>query len=182
MNYNEMTPDELMHYGVLGMKWGVRRSRNMAKKSESLRKKSSTYAKEGNNDKANKLNAKANKLQTKSKSVAEKTYNRSSRELNTINKRFDKAQNKAEVRMDYAQRLRERRMVSESRKSKAMSRAKNSVQFASKTARKGRNFYNAMEKAFSNTDYKMTEEHRKIGKRYTDYMDRQLNMMAYRFM
>lgn len=50
--------NELYHYGVLGMRWGVRRARKMEQKSETLRKR-------GKIDKANALKEKSKKILAK---------------------------------------------------------------------------------------------------------------------
>lgn len=52
-----MTEQELKHYGVLGMKWGIHRSNRLAKKANRLKGK--------NDEKSKKLMAKSNKKRKK---------------------------------------------------------------------------------------------------------------------
>lgn len=62
--------NELYHYGVLGMKWGVHRARKNSAKAEK-------YQKKGNTKKASKYSDKADRITQKHKTrVGEKAYDR----------------------------------------------------------------------------------------------------------
>lgn len=65
-----MQQNELKHYGVLGMKWGVRRARKTAEKAAKYRQK-------GNTEKAKKLEAKSKKIESKHRRLGgDATYDR----------------------------------------------------------------------------------------------------------
>lgn len=77
--------DELYHYGVLGMKWGIHRSRKNAEKAKKYDKKAKQLEKEGKDEKSSiKMRNKANKARERSKYLEskhtsrtdKKTYNR----------------------------------------------------------------------------------------------------------
>ena len=76
---------ELHHYGVLGMKWGIHRSRKNAEKAKKYDKKAKQLEKEGKDEKSSiKMRNKANKARERSRYLQskhmsrtdKKTYNR----------------------------------------------------------------------------------------------------------
>lgn len=68
--YLNNSPEYLMHYGVLGMKWGQRRARKNASRSVNFRRS-------GQIEKAKKYAIKARKIESKHRSRAgDKAYNR----------------------------------------------------------------------------------------------------------
>ena len=89
-NGNLYNVDELCHYGVVGMKWGVRRANRKSQTNEKLRKKALTYDKKvaALTKKAEKAHAKydlerANKNATKSADLNKKAAKLSKKALNT---------------------------------------------------------------------------------------------------
>lgn len=66
--------DELMHYGVLGMKWGQHRARKNYAKADKMRQKidKENAAKVGSKEAITKYNAKAAKYEAKAKRIENK--------------------------------------------------------------------------------------------------------------
>ena len=97
--YNYLQPDELMHYGVLGMKWGHKKARRYENKARIARESAKEWREIGYN-KASKLankgkNEKATKIKNKYSEYAKKDMAASKRyEQKAKTKYYDKASKK----------------------------------------------------------------------------------------
>lgn len=120
--------DELYHYGVKGMRWGVRRN-------------------------------------------PEKAYRKASKKLNKLNKKMLKQEQKAVEASARADKYStSHRMLK--RKPEKVQEAINEARFQaaklSKSAKKGENWYKAMDETFKGTSIKLSAEQREIGRDFVN--------------
>lgn len=141
--YNTPSEDELMHYGVIGMKWGVRRARKTLSSSDSTKE------------------AKA-----KASAKLDKHYEKASKKLAKTSAKADKRMTKARTHVINSN-------TKWSEKGRAKSRAKADKQRvkALRKIKKANKWLNAMEKSFKDTPIKITQEQRDVGRRYINTLN-----------
>lgn len=132
-----MSEHELKHYGVIGMKWGVRRGKTA------------------------------------------KAYEKASKKLKKLNEGVDKQERKAQRRLARLDHVSVTNRPSSRRFQKAKERAATSAMNYRRRVRRANKWYNAMEKAFKNTDVSLTAEQQAIGKKYADAL--KVNLMTTHF-
>ncbi len=135
--------DELLHYGVLGMKWGVRRARKALSTATS----------------------KADKK--KATETLNKHYDKASKKLDKISAKADKNLNKSRTKMVKA----ETGFMLPSSRARTKAKALKFRRRAMRNMKKGEQWINAMEKSFKDTPVKLTTEQREKGKRFIDNLN-----------
>lgn len=129
--------NELYHYGVLGMKWGVRR---------------------GNTAKA---------------------YAKASKKLQKLDSKLENRQKAARKARSHADNRESSWLASDKSIAKANKKARKAASKAVVAARKGRKWYERMEKTFADTDVSLSQEQRALGKKYLDTLDRYTEIRAF---
>ena len=145
------TTDELLHYGVPGMKWGVRRAR-------------AAMAKASTKEDRQKASAKLQGHMTKA-----------SKKLDKLNTKVEKAQYKARKASNKADRKATSFLASEKAADKAVAKARKKSFKAVKKVAKARKWYEQMDKAFKNTGLTMTAQQQALGKSYLDTLNARAN-------
>ena len=141
--------EELMHYGVLGMKWGVRRA------SKQL---SGATTKEG---------------RAKAKASLDKHYAKASKKLNKYSKKVDKNLTKARKKTIKA----EAGFATAKGRAKATAKAAKFRRKAMRNMKKGEKWARSMDKSFKNTPIELTKEQREVGKKFVDTMNMRVMSM-----
>ena len=139
----------LAHYGVLGMKWGVRRASNrLSNATTSSERASANASLKRHSEKAGrkfeKLSNKALKTQSRARAAMVKAE-KSKYGLFSNSDKYEQRKHKAEKRQYKA----------------------------NKYVAKAANWYSNMEKTFAKTDYKVTDAQRKLGESFINSLNMQ---------
>ena len=135
---------ELKHYGVVGMRWGVRRAKQYLKKGD----------------------------RQKYGAGIRKTYDKASKELDKRAKKADKKLERAYNQRDRAYQKADSFFSTERGRRKALARANKAMRDATRSANHARRWVKSMEKTFADTNVSLTKEQVDLGRKYLDIMNR----------
>ncbi len=172
MSYYRWKPpdNELYHYGVLGMKWGVHKARSSDSRLIKTKAKYGLSDDFEPADEKGRATLKTHKDLGRAYSDQMKAYRtlqiKADDKLRRINDKYQKKQAKADRRFDKAERKANSLLTSKRAADRAFRKASKSQFKANKAAVKGKKWYEAMTKAYKKAGIPMSESNRQIGEEF----------------
>lgn len=158
--------NELYHYGVLGMKWGVHKANAHSNKGFKMLKKADLLPRDDNDapESATKIGDKANAHYAKAQAIRERIDAKATRKLQKLNAKYEKQQAKADRMFDKAERKSSSFLASKRSAEKAFKKASKYQFKANKAAARGKKWFDRMAKEYKKANISMTKENQEMGK------------------
>lgn len=139
----------LAHYGVLGMKWGVRRASNRLS------------------------NATTNSERSSANASLKRHSEKAGRKLERLSNKALKKQSNARNAMIKAEKSKYGLFANQAKYEKRKQKAEKQQFKANKSVAKAAKWYSSMESTFANTDYKVTDAQRRLGENFINSLNMQ---------
>lgn len=158
--------DELYHYGVLGMKWGVRKARNLSRQNNIAANDGKHVVVRYKDGRRAALDSYGNSLLDMADKARANVDRKASRKLEKLNQRYEKKQAKADRKFAKAERKANSLLSSKKSADRAFRKASKYQFKANKAAARGKKWYERMLKEYKVADIPMTAKNQKIGEEF----------------
>lgn len=156
--------NELYHFGVLGMKWGVHKVRKYEAQNSKVLKNGTGIIMKKPDGSSQAFDKKGVSYGYKANQARAKLDAKATKKLQKLNAKYEKRQAKADRMFDKAERKASSILASKRSAEKAFKKASKYQFKANKAAARGKKWYDQMTKEYKKANISMTKENQEIGK------------------